>query len=166
MNGFLTMTKMNLKLLLRNIGFLIWLVIIPIGAAMLLMVQQTGTVEGVKSSTIIDVNKNTSVMSASLSSVFDKISVVAIGASQDKTSELFLKTLSQDDFCAVYRYKTEPIERDKINSIAKSYYERGTVTAVLYLPEGTVKNYISNILEKAQLEHRTQLAVYYLTGKR
>lgn len=119
MNGFLTMTKMNLKLLLRNIGFLIWLVIIPIGAAMLLMVQQTGTVEGVKSSTIIDVNKNTSVMSASLSSVFDKISVVAIGASQDKTSELFLKTLSQDDFCAVYRYKTEPIERDKINSIAK-----------------------------------------------
>lgn len=40
------------------------------------------------------------------------------------------------------------------------------IASKLYLSEGTVKNYISAILEKAQLEHRTQLAVYYLTGKR
>ncbi|MGN0442733.1 MAG: response regulator [Acutalibacteraceae bacterium] len=40
------------------------------------------------------------------------------------------------------------------------------IASKLFLSEGTVKNYISNILEKAQLEHRTQLAVYYLTGKR
>ncbi|HKK95640.1 MAG TPA: response regulator transcription factor [Anaerovoracaceae bacterium] len=31
----------------------------------------------------------------------------------------------------------------------------------LYLSEGTVRNYISNILEKLQLRNRTQLAVYY-----
>ncbi|SHK09338.1 two component transcriptional regulator, LuxR family [Anaerocolumna jejuensis DSM 15929] len=36
----------------------------------------------------------------------------------------------------------------------------------LFLSEGTVKNYISNILEKEGISHRTQLAVYYLTGKR
>jgi DNA-binding NarL/FixJ family response regulator len=35
----------------------------------------------------------------------------------------------------------------------------------LYISEGTVKNHISTILEKAGLSHRTQLAVYYLTGR-
>lgn len=40
------------------------------------------------------------------------------------------------------------------------------IAAKLYISEGTVKNYISTILEKGNLSHRTQLAVYYLTGKR
>lgn len=40
------------------------------------------------------------------------------------------------------------------------------IAAKLFIGEGTVKNHISTILEKGNLEHRTQLAVYYLTGKR
>lgn len=36
----------------------------------------------------------------------------------------------------------------------------------LFLSEGTVKNYISSILEKSGMEHRTQIAIYYLTGKK
>lgn len=40
------------------------------------------------------------------------------------------------------------------------------IAAKLFLSEGTVKNYISVILEKEGLEHRTQLAIYYLTGKK
>ena len=36
----------------------------------------------------------------------------------------------------------------------------------LFLSEGTVKNYISNILVKSGMEHRTQIAIYYLTGKK
>lgn len=35
----------------------------------------------------------------------------------------------------------------------------------LYLSEGTVANYITSILNKTGLEHRTQIAIYYLTGK-
>ncbi|MBR4224697.1 MAG: response regulator transcription factor [Oscillospiraceae bacterium] len=35
-----------------------------------------------------------------------------------------------------------------------------------YLSKGTVKNYITSILSKAGLSHRTALAVYYLTGKK
>ena len=62
----------------------------------------------------------------------------------------------------VYRKSAENYEQQEMklkNSIDSSAEK-------LFLSEGTVKNYISNILEKAQLEHRTQLAVYYLTGKR
>ena len=36
----------------------------------------------------------------------------------------------------------------------------------LFISEGTVKNYISGILSKENLSHRTALAVYYLTGKK
>lgn len=34
------------------------------------------------------------------------------------------------------------------------------------ISKGTVKNYITSILSKAGLSHRTALAVYYLTGKK
>lgn len=36
----------------------------------------------------------------------------------------------------------------------------------LFIGEGTVKNYITSILAKENLSHRTALAVYYLTGKK
>ncbi|MCL2384105.1 MAG: response regulator transcription factor, partial [Oscillospiraceae bacterium] len=37
------------------------------------------------------------------------------------------------------------------------------IANTLYLSEGTVKNYISNILTKLDLRDRTQLAIYYYT---
>lgn len=40
------------------------------------------------------------------------------------------------------------------------------IAARLYISEGTVKNHISTILDKEGLAHRTQLAVYYLTGRK
>jgi DNA-binding NarL/FixJ family response regulator len=36
------------------------------------------------------------------------------------------------------------------------------IAEMIFVGEGTVRNYISNILEKLQLRDRTQLAVYYL----
>lgn len=39
------------------------------------------------------------------------------------------------------------------------------IASEIFLSEGTVRNYISDILEKLGLRDRTQLAVYYLTGR-
>ncbi|WP_099202964.1 response regulator transcription factor [Miniphocaeibacter massiliensis] len=39
------------------------------------------------------------------------------------------------------------------------------IAAKLFLSEGTVRNYISVILEKLNLRDRTQLAIYYLNNK-
>ena len=36
----------------------------------------------------------------------------------------------------------------------------------LFLSEGTVRNYLSTVLEKLELRDRTQLAIFYLTGRR
>jgi DNA-binding NarL/FixJ family response regulator len=35
----------------------------------------------------------------------------------------------------------------------------------LFISEGTVANYITSILGKTGLQHRTQIAIYYLTGR-
>ena len=40
------------------------------------------------------------------------------------------------------------------------------ISARLFISEGTVKNYITSILSKTNLEHRTQIAIYYLKGGR
>lgn len=39
------------------------------------------------------------------------------------------------------------------------------IASAMYLSEGTIRNYISIILEKLDLRDRTQLAVYYIKGK-
>ena len=40
------------------------------------------------------------------------------------------------------------------------------IAGKLFISEGTVKNYITGILAKEGLSHRTALAVYYLTGRK
>lgn len=54
-------------------------------------------------------------------------------------------------------------ELDIIKLISKGYSNKEIVDE-LYISEGTVKNYISSILNKTGLSHRTQIAIYYLTG--
>jgi DNA-binding NarL/FixJ family response regulator len=39
------------------------------------------------------------------------------------------------------------------------------IAAKLFISEGTVKNYISVILNKTNLDHRTQIAIYYIKGE-
>jgi DNA-binding NarL/FixJ family response regulator len=58
-----------------------------------------------------------------------------------------------------------PRELDIIKSIADGLSNK-EIADRLFISEGTVKNHISTILEKGDLSHRTQVAVYYLTGKK
>lgn len=48
-----------------------------------------------------------------------------------------------------------------IELVAEGYNNK-EIAEQLYLSEGTVRNYLSGILEKLELRDRTQLAVYYL----
>jgi len=56
-------------------------------------------------------------------------------------------------------------ELEIIEQVAKGLSNR-EIAKALFISEGTVKNYISTILEKENLAHRTALAVYYLTGEK
>ncbi|PFN19393.1 response regulator transcription factor [Bacillus cereus] len=48
--------------------------------------------------------------------------------------------------------------------IAKGFSNK-EISKQLFISEGTIANYITSVLGKTGLEHRTQIAIYYLTGK-
>lgn len=56
-------------------------------------------------------------------------------------------------------------EMDIIKAVAEGLSNK-EIANKLFITEGTVKNYITSILSKENLSHRTALAVYYLTGKK
>ena len=56
-------------------------------------------------------------------------------------------------------------ELDIIKAVAEGLSNK-EIANKLFISEGTVKNYITTILAKENLSHRTALAVYYLTGKK
>ncbi|HDX9590350.1 TPA: response regulator transcription factor [Bacillus pseudomycoides] len=47
--------------------------------------------------------------------------------------------------------------------IAKGFSNK-EISKQLFISEGTIANYITSVLNKTGLEHRTQIAIYYLTG--
>ncbi|MEH6889346.1 response regulator transcription factor [Bacillus sp. JJ864] len=47
--------------------------------------------------------------------------------------------------------------------IAKGFSNK-EISKQLFISEGTIANYITSILNKTGLEHRTQIAIYYLKG--
>ncbi|MCW6079941.1 response regulator transcription factor, partial [Clostridium sporogenes] len=55
-------------------------------------------------------------------------------------------------------------EIDVIEAISEGLSNK-EISAKLFISEGTVKNYISSILSKTGLEHRTQIAIYHLKGE-
>lgn len=55
-------------------------------------------------------------------------------------------------------------ELDIMALIAKGLSNK-EISKQLYISEGTAANHITSILSKTGLEHRTQIAIYYLTGE-
>ena len=60
------------------------------------------------------------------------------------------------------RYGISEKEREITELVAKGFSNR-EIAASLYLSEGTVRNYLSTLLEKLSLRDRTQLAIFYYT---
>lgn len=67
-----------------------------------------------------------------------------------------------ESFC---KYGYTARELDIIEAVAEGLSNK-EIAEKLFISEGTVKNYVTSILAKENLSHRTALAVYYLTGKK
>ncbi|AVQ46046.1 response regulator transcription factor [Clostridium botulinum] len=98
--------------------------------------------------------------------IIDTIKMVYKGNSviQDVVMDKVLSSYNPDTTNAIDKDMFSKREIDVIGAISEGLSNK-EISAKLFISEGTVKNYISSILSKTGLEHRTQIAIYHLKGK-
>ncbi|SHJ40077.1 response regulator [Pseudobutyrivibrio xylanivorans] len=97
---------------------------------------------------------------AALHAAMDGQSVFG-GAIVDKLPALMNSATEED---SGFDYQSKDIsekEYEVIQLVAEGYSNK-EIAQKLFLSEGTVRNYLSTILEKLELRDRTQLAIFYL----
>jgi DNA-binding NarL/FixJ family response regulator len=94
-----------------------------------------------------------------IKSVYNGVNVLEESVFQKITQKANNKNVNFDESVFTAR------ELELIKAVAEGLSNK-EISIKLFISEGTVKNHISNILDKCNLSHRTQLAVYYLTGKK
>lgn len=130
MSAFWTMTKTNCKLLLRSIGFLLCVVLLPVGASALHMVQTSDNyadshggvaqIENIDSIVIMD-TKN--------------VTLLAVDAANDEFSDLLMRSLAAEDWCSVGHYRSEALTLDELKTMVQEPYDRSFMAGVLYIPD-------------------------------
>jgi|SRR5690625_887961 len=99
----------------------------------------------------------------------DALKSVYYGTSiiQDEMLEKLRSSLmNQEDRSAPQMDLSEFTEREvEIMALIAKGYSNKDIAGDMYISIGTIANYITTILQKTGLQHRTQIAVYYLTGK-
>jgi DNA-binding NarL/FixJ family response regulator len=78
-----------------------------------------------------------------------------------KLSGFLIEKPRPKQFKDLHQYGITATEQQIIEKIAEGLSNK-EIAQVLYLSEGTVKNYITQILSKLQLRDRTQIAIFYL----
>ncbi|MBZ9608754.1 response regulator transcription factor [Clostridium estertheticum] len=82
---------------------------------------------------------------------------------QEGIIDKVLKRIDSDNSSKLNRDLFTGREVEIMEAIADGLSNR-KISERLFISEGTVKNYITSILDKTSLEHRTQIAIYYLNG--
>lgn len=83
------------------------------------------------------------------------------GAVIDKLPTLMNQTNTDDEGFDYRKYDISEKEFEVIQLVAEGFSNK-EISQKLFLSEGTVRNYLSTILEKLNLRDRTQLAIFYL----
>ncbi|HWT74769.1 MAG TPA: ABC transporter permease [Mobilitalea sp.] len=140
MNGFITMIKMNLKLLLRNKGYLAFLIILPFISVIMLNTNMEAS-GGDEERYIMNEleNENQTILNV----VNTRLSVKVYDCSQSALSEYVLEQLAQTGSYRIYRYKAEPMDLDQAREKALASANRNIIGVVIYIPE----NFDAQLLE-------------------
>ena len=80
---------------------------------------------------------------------------------QDVVMDKIREGLNSTKTSSIDRSHFTQRELDIIELIAEGLSNK-EISQRLFISEGTVKNYITSVLNKTGLEHRTQIAIYYL----
>ena len=104
---------------------------------------------------------------SSTSRIMDAIRIVYEGGTvmQDVAMDIIKEELSSERKSNIPDGLLTDREMQVAEQIAKGLSNK-EIANKLFMSEGTIKNYISAILDKTGLEHRTQVAIYYLNGEK
>lgn len=76
---------------------------------------------------------------------------------------ILAKIKSKDEEPKITKFEFTEREVDIIIAISEGLSNK-EISKKLFISEGTIRNYITNVLDKTDLEHRTAIAVNYLKG--
>ncbi len=139
MNGFLTMLQFNLKLLLRNKGFLCILVILPLFSVLMLNLQlgtemETGNFDP-HSVQETDIGKR-----LPMSMDHHQLGIMVIDADQSWLADFILQQLADSGTYRIYRFRSDIDNMEDAAAEATAYVNRNTVGAAMYIPPGLEEN--------------------------
>lgn len=96
-------------------------------------------------------------------SIIDSLKAVQKGniVFEKNVAETISSLLQEDKKKPDIAYSLTERENDILRLIADGYSNK-EIAAELFLGEGTIRNYVTALLEKLELRDRTQLAIFYL----
>lgn len=141
MDGFITILKMNLKLLFRNKGYLTLLIILPIISVFMLHIQIASSVDGNDTvNTIYELQKEESMI---FNVEDNKWNIKVYDCSHSKTSDYLLQELADTGFYRIYRYKSAQMSETKRKQQVLYSMNKNVLGAVIYIP----KDFETKVLE-------------------
>lgn len=134
MNGFVTMVKTNLKLLLRNKGYLALVLLLPILSAGLLSLQLGGEVS-MKDDTSYMVQTIEDRADSITSIENTKLMVKLYDNSNTETSDYLAQELAGSGLFRVFRYNQEVVDLPTARQESIDGAGKSNIGAVVYIPK-------------------------------
>lgn len=132
MNGFITMLQMNLKLLLRNKGFLAALLILPVLSILQLNINYSDSMYGQENSSVIHELSNDNISLLNMTN--GKLSIKVYDCSNSKLADYILKELAKTETYSINRYRCEELGEQKVRDKALYSANHNVIGAVIYIP--------------------------------
>lgn len=132
MIGFKTLLKMNIKLLLRNKGFVIILVILPIIAVLMLNMNMRASATDQNSSYSINEIATDNTRIFNMTSM--QLSIKVYDCSQSQLSEYLLQELADTGSYQIFRLKSEPLDINTVREKALDSANHNVIGSVIYIP--------------------------------
>lgn len=132
MNGFVTMLKLNLKLLLRNKGYLAFLIILPLISVIMLNVRNINTMDGAEGAYAIHEIKNDN--KSVIDIVDTKLCIKVYDCSHSIFTDYLIKELANTGMYRIYRYRGEAFGLEVARKKALTSANHSAIDAVIYIP--------------------------------
>ncbi len=133
MNGFNTIIKMNLKLLLRNKGYLAFLFILPVISVIMLNIKNLNSADSGENIYAIQELKTENKVVINTASY--KMNVKVYDSSHSALSEYLLKELAKTGSFRIYRIKEKPMKLTEARDKALDAANQNVIGAVMYIPD-------------------------------